>query len=296
MAERWLLTGGTGQLGRALSRMVPDDVELVAPTRRDLDLARFPDISPLLEGVSAIINCAGYTAVDLAESEPERAMELNAVAPAMLARAAAAADIPLVHISTDYVFPVRGQGPWSENHWPDPGNTYGRSKLAGENAVRASGARHAIIRTAWLVSADGSNFLKTMLRLGGERNILRVVADQLGTPTNAEDLAQALVEVVKSFTENPQRRSGTWHCANAGKATWHEIACEVSRQAEALGLKVPELVEPISSVEYPMRAIRPSDSRLDCARVKAEFGLALRPWQHAVREILTELACEKVPA
>lgn len=290
MAERWLVTGGTGQVGRAIRRMSLPGVEVIAPPRAELDLAALPELDPLLEGVSAIVNCGAYTAVDLAESEPLMARAINTAAPARLAAAAARAGIPIVHVSTDYVFPADGQGPWHEDDPVNPVSVYGRTKAEGEDAVRASGARHAIIRTAWVVSADGSNFIKTMLRLGAERDELRVVADQHGCPTHAEDLAEALVAITARFAGDPEQYSGTWHCTNSGETTWHGLAERVFACAEACGMKVPQRVTAITTAEYLTPARRPADSRLDCSRLAADFGMALRPWTEAVDEIVRQLA------
>lgn len=290
MAEKWLVTGGTGQVGLALQRNPPPGVAIFAPGRDVLDLAALPDLDGLLGGVTAIINCAAYTAVDKAESEPERAAAINAVAPGLLAAAAARAGIPIVHVSTDYVFAADGRGPWREDAPIQPASTYGRTKAAGEEAVRASGARHAIVRTAWVVSADGNNFVKTMLRLGQEHDHLRVVADQRGTPTHASDLAAALATVTASLTADPVRGSGTWHCANAGETTWHGLATHIFACAAARGLKVPQTVEAITTADYPTPARRPMDSRLDTRALNRDFGVKLRSWQDAVEEIVEQLA------
>lgn len=294
MAERWLVTGGTGQVGTALRRSPPPGVEIFAPGRDVLDLTNLPDdLSPLLDGVSAIINCGAYTAVDKAESEQTLARAINAVAPGKLAAAAAKTGIPIVHVSTDYVFPADGVGLWREDDATGPVSIYGRTKLAGEDAVRASGARHAIVRTAWVVSADGANFVKTMLRVGAANEVLRVVADQRGTPTHAGDLAEALATITRRLLDNPAQVSGTWHCANGGETTWHGLATRVFACAAERGLKVPREVQAITTAEYPTPARRPADSRLDCARLNADFGIAMRPWQAAVEEIVATLAQEK---
>ncbi len=290
MAERWLVTGGTGQVGLALRRLDLPGVEVIAPPREALDLAALPELDPLLEGVSAIINCGAYTAVDKAESEPMMARAINTAAPARLAAAAARAGIPIVHVSTDYVFPADGQGPWHEDDPVNPVSVYGRAKAEGEDAVRASGARHAIIRTAWVVSADGSNFVKTMLRLGAERDELRVVADQRGCPTHAGDLAEVLAAITARFTGDPEQPSGTWHCTNSGETTWHGLAERTFATAAASGMKVPGKITAITSAEYPTPARRPSDSRLDCSRLAADFGMVLRPWTEAIDEIVRQLA------
>lgn len=290
MAERWLVTGGSGQVGSALRRDPPAGVEIVAPDRAALDLADLPDdLGPLLGGISAIINCGAYTAVDKAESEPQRAEAINADAPARLARAAAAAGIPIVHVSTDYVFPVDGTGPWSEDDVTDPSSAYGRTKLAGEAAVRASGARHAIVRTAWVISEDGANFVKTMLRLGAQHEVMRVVADQHGTPTHAGDLAAALKLISRRFVDDAAQPSGTWHCANGGETTWHGLATYVFRCAAGHGHRVPLEVQAITTAEFPTPARRPADSRLDCTRIANDFNLTLRPWHHAVDDIVATL-------
>lgn len=289
-AERWLLTGGTGQVGLALRRNPPPGVEIVAPTRAELDLAQLPRLEPLLQGIDAIVSCGAYTAVDKAESEPELAYAVNAVAPGLLARAAAAADIPIVHVSTDYVFTAAGIGPWLERDPVEPVSVYGRTKADGEAAVRVSGARHAIIRTAWVVSADGHNFVKTMLRLGAEREVLRVVADQRGTPTHAGDLAGAMATVTARLVGDPGQASGTWHCTNGGETTWHGLAAHVFACAARLGLPVPAEVQAIATADYPTAARRPADSRLDCGLIAQDFGISLRPWQAAVEEIVGQLA------
>ena len=288
--QKWLLTGGTGQLGLALRRLSLLGVKIIAPGRDVLDLAQLPNLALLLDGATAIINCGAYTAVDKAESEPELAHKINAEAPGKLAEAAARAGIPIIHLSTDYAFPADHGGPWDEAAATDPASTYGASKLAGEAAIRASGARHAIIRTAWVVSADGHNFIKTMLRLGAERDHLRVVADQRGTPTHAGDLAAAIAAVTARFTADPAQQSGLWHCTNAGETTWHALAEHIFACAAKAGLRVPAVVEPITTAEYPTPARRPADSRLDCAKIAADFGISLRPWQEAVEEIVADLA------
>jgi dTDP-4-dehydrorhamnose reductase len=289
MTERWLLTGGTGQVGLALRRNPPLGVEIVAPGRGELDVADLPPLKSFLEGVSAIVNCAAYTAVDKAESDIESAMLTNLLAPGILGEAAAHANIPVIHVSTDYVFGP-GEGPWIEESPKNAIGIYGITKAAGENALRNSGARYAVVRTAWVISADGHNFVKTMLRLGTERDVLRVVADQHGTPTHAGDLAAALTKVTQRFTSDHTLPSGIWHCTNAGETTWHGLATRVFATAARLGLRVPTVVEAITTADYPTPAPRPADSRLDCGKLARDFGIALRPWQEAVDEIVAELA------
>jgi dTDP-4-dehydrorhamnose reductase len=292
MAEKWLVTGGTGQVGLALRRNPPPGVEIVAPGRGELNLEAVPPLEPWLDGVSAIVNCGAYTAVDKAESEADLAAAINAEAPGRLGEAAARAGIPMIHVSTDYVFGA-GQGPWREDAPSDlPLSIYGQTKAAGERAVRAAGARHAIVRTAWVISADGSNFVKTMLRLGAERDTLRVVADQRGSPTHAGDLAAALAAITQRLVADSALASGVWHCTNAGETTWHGLASQVFAAAARRGLKVPAALEAITTADYPTPAIRPADSRLDCAKLAHDFGISLRPWQEAVDEIVAQLATQ----
>lgn len=295
MAERWLLTGGSGQVGMAVRRCAPPGVDIIAPPRAALDLAALPDVPALLrrQRIDGIINCAAYTAVDRVESEPDLAEAINAHAPGTLASAAAAAGIPIVHVSTDYVFAADRDGPWRETSETAPASAYGRSKERGEAAVRQSGARHAIVRTAWVIGAQGPNFLRTMLRLGAERDVMRVVADQRGTPTHAGDLAQVLVLMLARLRADDDARSGTWHFTNAGETTWHGLACHIFRCAAGLGLKVPRHIEAITTADYPAPARRPRDSRLDCTATDAAFGLRRRRWQDAVSDIVAQLAQER---
>lgn len=293
MAERWLVTGGTGQVGTALCRLNLPGIEMFAPSRDQLDLARLPgDLEPFFTGISAVLSCGAYTAVDKAESEPELAYSVNAEAPRLLAQAAASKDIPIIHVSTDYVFPADKKGPWAESDQTSPVSVYGKTKLAGEDAIRGSGVRHAIIRTAWVVSGDGNNFVKTMLRVGAQNSAVRVVADQHGSPTHASDLAAALAEIAKRLSADRRQASGTWHCTNGGETSWHELATHVFECAARLGLRVPDVVQAITTAEYPTAARRPCDSRLNCSQIEIDFDLKLRPWQIAVEEIVANLIQE----
>lgn len=293
MPERWLVTGGTGQVGMALRRLELPGIEMLAPTRDQLNLANLPvDLNQFFSGIRAVISCGAYTAVDRAESEPDLAYAVNAEAPNLLAKAAASSGIPIIHISTDYVFPADHAGPWMEADKKAPVSVYGKTKLAGEDAIRKSGARHAIIRTAWVVSADGNNFVKTILQLGAQNSSLRIVADQRGSPTHAGDLALALAEITQRFLSDRQQASGTWHYANRGETSWHGLAKHVFTCAARHGLRVPETLQAITTAEYPTAARRPLDSRLDCSQIEADFGLMLRPWQIAVEEIVANLAQE----
>lgn len=284
-----LVTGGTGQLGRALSRTNRGRFKLVMPTRAELDLVDPIALATVLASRrwAAVINCAAYTAVDRAEDDRDAAFAINANAPALVARHCAAQGIPLVQLSTDYVFDGTKRAPYHEGDPVHPLSVYGASKEAGERAVRASGCRHAILRTAWIVSPWGQNFVRTMLRLGSERDRLAVVADQIGNPTGACDIAEAAIIIAGRFITDRGQASGTWHFVNAGEASWHALATHVLGRTDADGGVV---VDPISTADYPTRAHRPADSRLSTRRIADDFGITARPWQQAINEIVAELA------
>jgi dTDP-4-dehydrorhamnose reductase len=238
------------------------------------------------------VNCGAYTAVDRAETEQALAYAVNTEAPRQLAMAAAAAAIPIIQLSTDYVFPADGTGPWREDDTVNPASVYGQTKADGEAAVRASGARYAIVRTAWVISAHGKNFVRTMLRLGAEREELRVLADQVGTPTHADDLALAVSAIAARLSSDAQQPSGTWHCANAGETSWHGLAVHVFTCAAEAQLPVPRSVMAIGTAEYATPAHRPRDSRLDTSALVRDFDIRLRPWQDAVEELVKHVAAQ----
>ena len=289
-----LVTGGSGQVGGAVAVLAKArGIAADAPDRSALDLGDVASINAYpLEGITAIINCAAYTAVDKAESEPERAFAINATAAGILAACAAAHGIPLIHVSTDYVFDGRKSGAYTEAYTeddtPNPLSVYGASKLAGEAAIIASGARYAIFRTSWVLSAGGANFLNTMLRLGAERDALGVVSDQIGCPTAADDLAAALLAVADSFRD-AQRPSALYHFTNSGQTTWHGLAAHIFLRASAAGWKTPAL-NAITTADYPTPAPRPTNSVLSAAKFTRDFGYAPRPWQAAVDDILERRA------
>jgi dTDP-4-dehydrorhamnose reductase len=289
---RLLLLGGTGQIGTELrSLKLPKEAEVVAPTRSAVDLEDPAAIGNMIaaEQWGAVINAAGYTNVDRAESEEKAAFAVNAEAAAELAAGSWRYQIPLIHISTDYVFNGRKGAPYVEDDIPAPLNTYGRSKLAGEEAVRAANPRHVILRTAWVYSPYGNNFVRTILRLAQERERLTVVADQRGCPTAARDIAKASLDIALRLAAEPQRASyGTYHFAGAGEATWFEFATAVVElAADRLG-RSPQVV-PIRTIDYPTAAFRPADTRLNCAAIVRDFGVTLRPWRSALAETLDRL-------
>src|SRR6185369_3702463 len=228
------------------------------------------------------------TAVDRAESEPQAAFAINAEAPGIMARAAAARAIPLLHVSTDYVFDGSKPDAYSEEDPVAPLGVYGASKEAGERAVRDAGGCSIILRTAWVVSPWGHNFVKTMLRLGGERDELGVVADQVGCPTSAIDIAETLLILAERLLGDRREPCGTYHFVNSGQASWYDLASAVFAYAGARGMKIPR-VNAIATADYPTPARRPANSRLSTAKLERTFGMKPRPWQEAVEEILVSL-------
>ncbi|NNM73095.1 dTDP-4-dehydrorhamnose reductase [Enterovirga aerilata] len=287
-----LVTGGSGQVGTELQRQAwPEGVRLHAPARAELDLADAEAIDRVLAARpwAAIISSGAYTAVDKAETEVVQAWRVNALAPALLARRSAERGIPIVHVSTDYVFPGSKDGYYREDDPVGPLGVYGASKEGGEQAVRTGNPRHAIIRTAWVVSPHGSNFLKTMLRLAGSgREELGVVSDQRGCPTFAGDLAAALARVTLDLVRSPDAPAGTFHFVNAGEASWAGFA-EAIFAASARRGGPSARVKAISTAEYPTPARRPANSRLATDRIRDAFGIAPRPWQDALEEAVAAL-------
>jgi dTDP-4-dehydrorhamnose reductase len=286
-----LVTGGNGQLGLELQRCAwPDGYQVIATERSDLDLTDSTAIAAKVaeRDWAAVINAAAYTAVDRAETDAVAAWQINALAPAAFGQACAAAGIPLIQISTDYVFAGDRPGARQVDDPVGPLGIYGASKLGGELAVRTSGARHAIVRTAWVVSAHGSNFVKTMLRVGAEGGALRVVDDQRGSPTGAADLAHALMTVATRLAEDDRAPTGTFHFSNAGETSWAGFAREIFRQSGARGGPAAT-VEPITTADYPTAAARPANSLLSHDAIRDGYGIAPRPWQDALGDILDEL-------
>lgn len=284
---RLLVTGGGGQIGGALTRLArAGGWEVVDPPRDRLDLTSEDSIRQAVAGApwTAVVNCAAYTAVDAAEAEPQLAAALNTDAPAILARETARLRVPLVHLSTDYVFDGDKPEPYAEYDPINPLSVYGRTKAAGEQAVRAANPHHAIVRTSWVVSERGRNFVRTILRLAAERSEIRVVDDQLGCPTAAHDLAAALLKIVADLGP----RSGTWHFANAGATSWYGLAGFIFSRAQRHGVTPPQIV-PIGTADYPTPARRPRNSRLSTENLRADFQIVPRPWQEAVGEVVDAL-------
>ncbi|MBP5980599.1 MAG: dTDP-4-dehydrorhamnose reductase [Halomonas sp.] len=299
------ITGGNGQVGFELQRQFAIFGNLLAPTRQELDLTNAQAVDTYLaeHKPALILNAAAYTAVDKAESEPEQAKRLNAELPAQLAQYAAQNGITLVHYSSDYVYPGNGETPWQEDSPTGPLSTYGQTKLEGDNAITGSGADHLIFRTSWVYAARGNNFMKTMLRLGYEREALSIVNDQIGAPTPARLIAQV---TALAFTPHDSpltiHRSrftihipqGIYHLAPRGETSWHGFACEIFSQAanadKALAI-TPENTAGIPTLEYPTPAKRPLNSRMSLAKLEAALGVTLPNWQSQLALTLSEY-CE----
>ncbi|MBI5781401.1 MAG: dTDP-4-dehydrorhamnose reductase [Rhodocyclales bacterium] len=289
-----LLLGGSGQLGWALAPLLALQAPLVAPARAELDLGDATALRARLDTLrpQGIVNAAAYTAVDQAETQTALAWRLNAELPGELARWAAAHGAWLIHYSTDYVFDGTGSRPWREDDAPCPVNAYGRSKRAGEAAVLDSGARAFVLRVSWLYGLHSANFLKTMLRLGASRRVLRVVADQVGAPTGTGLVAEVSAELVRRLRAAPDACPvGLYHLAAAGETSWYDYAAFVFARAREAGWPLAlEALEPISSTDYPAAAPRPANSRLDTTRLATTFGLRLPPWQDEVARTVAVLA------
>ena len=277
-----LVFGQTGQVARALARLAPGATYL---GRTGADLTDPAACAAAIEAHKprAVINAAAYTAVDAAEDDAETAHLVNAAAPGAMARACAALAIPMVHISTDYVFDGSGTASWQPGDATGPLGVYGASKLAGEHAVRASGATHAILRTSWVFSGDGANFLTTMLRLGAARETLTVVADQIGGPTPAADIAAACLTIAQALQAEASK-SGTYHFSGAPDTSWAGFARAIMTSA-ALTCTVVD----IPSADYPTRAARPANSRLDCTSLTATFGIPRPSWQAGLETVLRSI-------
>lgn len=292
--KRMLVLGGTGQVGYELQRSLSTLGEVLAPTQNDISLmlaanelegkltALRPDI---------VINAAAYTAVDQAETEREKAHQINAVAPGLLASYCEKQQIPLIHFSTDYVFDGTKNQPWKETDTPNPINVYGETKLAGENAIRQTRAAHLILRTSWVYGARGKNFFNTMRRLAGEKSSLSIVNDQMGAPTWSRHLADAVSQLVAiAGKQGPgfwQTHSGTYHLTNAGETSWYDFAQAIFDEMQSAGHPVPQ-VKPISSADYPVPAPRPAYSVLACGLLEERFAIRLPDWRQTLSYVMQD--------
>jgi dTDP-4-dehydrorhamnose reductase len=287
-----LITGASGQLGDALARLAARrNIAYVAMRRPEFDFDRPETMDAALATVKpwAVLNAAAYTAVDAAERDADAARQANHIGPARLAALCAAADIPLLHVSTDYVFDGCKGSPYIEEDATNPAGVYGATKRDGELAVLTSGAKAIILRTAWIYSAHGKNFARTMLNAARNTGHLRVVADQKGTPTAAGDLAGAMLEITARLQGGWRAEyGGIFHATCAGETSWHGFACAIFAAAAAHGIAVRE-VDAITTTEWPTPAKRPADSRLDCTKLFHVFGCRLPPWEQALPGIVSNL-------
>lgn len=291
---RVLLTGTGGQVGGALLPILGQSHELLAPPRAEFDLSKPDTLGPMLDRLNPelIINPAAYTAVDRAEDEFELALRVNAEAPSVLGQWAARRDVPFVHFSTDYVFDGSGAKPWHEEDSCNPLSNYGRSKWEGEKAILSSGAPHLIIRTSWVYAARGTNFLCTISRLACEREELRIVADQFGCPTSASSIAEAVSTIISrkpssTIAQDFAAAEGMVHLSNTGVTSWHGFAKAIvdGLRAKRVPVKATS-IHAISSKDFPAKAVRPANSRLDLSRLERAFGLVTPPWQQALEREL----------
>jgi dTDP-4-dehydrorhamnose reductase len=292
---RITVTGHSGQVVRAMGERAPQGVSVTALGRPELDLERLETIAPAIRASrpDVVVNAAAFTAVDLAESQDETARLVNGAAAGEVAKAAAALGVPVIQISTDYVFDGRLDRPYREDDPVGPISAYGRSKLEGERAVAAATGNHAILRTAWVYSPFGRNFIRTMLRLAETRDAVAVVADQSGCPTSALDIANAIFTVARNLTESPDKAAlrGIFHMGAQGAAVWADVAEAIFAERERLG-GAPVRVERIATADYPTPAQRPANSRLDSARLAAIHRVTLPPWQDALRSCVRRLLTE----
>ncbi len=281
------MTGSTGQVATALAAKanLDPDLELIFLARPQFDLQNSPAVADEIKQLApdAVLSVAAYTAVDAAEDEPETAMMINGDAPGALAAAACSLDIPIVHLSTDYVFSGTGTRPFVETDVPAPVTSYGRSKLKGEQEISQANPKHVILRTAWVYSAVGRNFVKTMLALAEDRDQVSVVDDQIGNPTSAADIAGGLVHVLQALSKGTASGTpyGIFHMAGKEEASWCDFALAIFRQSGKLGGPVADVM-PVESSAYPTKAKRPQNSRLDCAKFEATFNHALPGYSQAL--------------
>lgn len=294
---RILLTGTSGQVGGALRPLLQGRGDLLAPQRAELDLARPETLAERLDGLKPdlIINPAAYTAVDRAEEESELAFRVNAEASSVIARWASVHDVPLIQFSTDYVFDGSGDRPWREDGLTAPLSVYGASKLAGERAIRVANGPHLIVRTSWVYAAKGANFLRTIARLAAERKELRIVADQVGAPTSARVISEAVAQILQSDAANLADRfaesGGIVNIACAGETSWHGFATAIVTGLKSRGVKLEvETIVPIGTKDFPTKARRPGNSRLDLSRLRAVFGIVTPSWNDALEFELDQLA------
>ena len=297
---RVLVTGVTGQVGGALLVALNGKANVVAAPRATLDLAQAETIASGLDRIAPdlIINPAAYTAVDRAEDERDLAYRINGEAPGYIARWATSRGVPLIHLSTDYVYDGSGERAWREDNATGPLSVYGASKLAGEDAIRAANGPHLIVRTSWVYAARGTNFLRTIARLAAERQELRIVADQIGAPTSAQVIADSIATMIATpdLVRQFAVANGLVHLATSGETSWHGFASAIVDGLKMRGLPLKaQAIVPIRTEDYPTKAKRPANSRLDMTRAQRVFGLTPPHWQQALAVELDVLARELAP-
>ena len=294
--KKILLTGINGQVGHALQAEL-GEYALISLSRDQLDLSNTDQIRQVVRELKPdlIINPAAYTAVDKAESEPELAHAINALAPQVLAEEAARLGAALIHFSTDYVFDGTKLGAYEETDAVNPISVYGKTKLAGEDAIRVVGLPHLILRTSWVYGIYGKNFLKTIIRLATERDSLSIVADQIGAPTSSESIADALVKLVNVWNPNQTDLTGVYHLTNSNNTSWHGFSSEIIRQYAKFAekqnwpaLKLQEIAA-ITTADYPTQAVRPANSVLNNAKLFKQFGIKLPTWQDGLIKVMQQI-------
>lgn len=288
-----LITGAQGQVGKELTSLAKErGYDVIAAGRSDLDITQATDVQDFINHhhPDVVINAAAYTAVDKAEEEQVLAYAINRDGAKNIATACTELSLPLLHISTDYVFDGTKVESYNEEDKVSPLGVYGESKWQGEEAIRERLSNHIILRVAWVFGAQGNNFVKTMLRLGKERDELNVVADQYGGPSPAKDIADALINLAEQYTKNKKLDWGTYHYCGQTKTSWYQFANEIFQRAKAQGLINKTVqINPITTAEYPTPAKRPKNSMLDCSKIKNSFNIEMPDWRQALSLVLTEL-------
>lgn len=291
-----LIFGKCGQLAWELGLQKPKQgYRVVSVDLPDVDITDGQQVESTFacHVPDMVINASAYTNVDGAEADRETAYAVNAQGPAVIAGFCRDRNIPFIHISTDFVFNGRANRPYTEADPVDPLGVYGKSKAEGERLTRQCTEKHIIIRTSWLYSVNGHNFVKTMLRIGRERDIIKVVSDQKGCPTCARDLAEAIWQIVEQIRESINAPWGTYHYCGQGVVSWYEFAEAIFDISEELGIENRPSVKPISTVQFPTTARRPAYSALDCSRIETRFGISTRPWRQSLKKTLTQLHSQK---
>lgn len=285
---RIILTGCDGQVGKFLSQKLTSIANILALSRQDLDITDQTAVDKIIQDFKPdfIINAAAYTAVDNAESEQEKAYKINRDGPLFLAKAAQDINATLIHISTDYVFAGDKQGVYAETDVTSPQSIYGASKLAGEQAIIDNCEKYIILRTAWVFGETGNNFVKTMLRLAGDRDKLNIVDDQFGGPTYAGDIADAIILIVKKINHNDAVNWGVFHFSGQPYVSWFEFAKNIFEQAEQQNYRKKIELGPITTAQFPTPAKRPANSKLDCSKIEQEFSISPSNWQNAIRNLI----------